>query len=318
MAEGEPPAPQNDIFCDLPVRMIRTGSGVQLAVHVSGKFDDQRPPLICLADYCRNMIDFSDLLKKLPVLGTTDWPVVLIDLAGHGRSGRRKKASLYSTPSDAADVHAVTSALGVEKALFLGQGHGGQVIMALAGQHADLVAGVVLIDAAPVLHAPGLVRLRDNVEMMTRVRDLRQFQAISRQVFSVSNPGATNDELDRLTERTFHWKGGSKRGRAVPRFDMALIRKLAHVQVDDIFAAQWPLFHMLEAAPMMLMRTQFSDQLPRSTFERMAAMRMDAVQVNITGQGSPALLHDADEIAALVAFMNHVAQHCPDCSVVSG
>ena len=318
MAEGDPPAPRNDIFCDLPVRMIRTGSGVQLAVHVSGRLDDRRPPLICLADYCRNMVDFSDLLTKLPVLGGADWPVVLIDLAGHGRSGHRKKASLYSTPSDAEDVHAVACALGVEKAVFLGQGHGGQVIMALAGHHAELMAGAVLIDAAPVLHAPGLVRLRDNVEMMTRIRDLRQFRAISRQVFCVSNPGATNDELDRLTERTFHWKGGQRRGRAVPRFDMALIRKLAHVQVDDIFQAQWPLFHMLDGVPMMLMRTQFSDQLPRSTFERMAELRMDAVQVSIAGQGSPALLHDADEIAALVTFMNHAAHHCPDFSVVSG
>src|ERR1700712_4691924 len=81
VAEIEP------VFADLPVQMVTVGSGdEQLAVHVAGKFATGRTPLICLAGYNRNLVDFAAMPPLLQGALDTDWPIVLVDFRGRGRS----------------------------------------------------------------------------------------------------------------------------------------------------------------------------------------------------------------------------------------
>lgn len=306
----------SDASSCLPVRQIIGANGARsLAIHVSGMLDDKRLPLICIADYCRNMLDFKGFIGQFHRHSEIDWPIVLIDLPGHGRSKNRQNPSRYTTLNDAHDIAAIVGALGLEKAVFLGQGYGGQVIMALASQHCHLIAGAVLIDATPIINAPGLVRMRDNMLMMLSMRNQKQFLAIGHQVFGRSHPGATPAELDEIIERTFSW---IKSSRAIPRFDIELLKRLEHIQSEDVFEPQWPMFNMLVHAPLLLMRTQLTDQLRRATFDQMASLRSDSVQLAIPGQGSPALLTGTDEVGTIVDFVAHVGRHARISPIVCG
>lgn len=129
-----PPAPaDHPPFAKLPVHYVsRHVGGHKLAVHMSGRFALDRPPLICLAGFHRNMADYADFLSYYRKETSPDWPVLLVDLAGRGRSTYLGAPDAYSTMSDAHDLVALSRALGISRGIFLGQGHGGQVIMALS------------------------------------------------------------------------------------------------------------------------------------------------------------------------------------------
>lgn len=299
--------PQNHpLFATLPVQMITVdGAADRLAVHISGRLDTARMPLVCLAGYHRNMTDFAAMVGYIHRLVDHDWPVVLIDLRGRGRSSDRRDASAYSSVHEAHDVSVVASALAIEQAIFLGQGYGGQVIMSLAAERPMLNAGTVLIDAGPISDPRGLVRLRNNLVDLDQPGGEATLQRMSRQSLLVDYPGATEPELDAMALRTHYVDRG---GRLRTLFDKRLIDLLAGFEHDDVLVAQWPLFNALGTAPLMMMRTQLTEQLRRETFEEMMHRRRDAQGYIIEGQGSPALLDNSDDVRPIAEFIRSVTR----------
>jgi pimeloyl-ACP methyl ester carboxylesterase len=279
------------------------GAEDRVAVHVAGRLDSARIPLICLPGYTRNMTDFAAMTGFVQHQIGSDWPIVLIDLRGRGRSSDRRSADAYSSVRDARDVSIVASALAIETSVLLGQGHGGQVIMALAAERPSLIAGTVLIDAGPVSDPRGLVRLRNNLTDLRRLRGEAMLQRMAHQMLAVDYPGASERELDALALRT-HYLDRARR--VLPLFDLRLVDLLAGFEHDDVLVAQWPLFDALAAAPMMMMRTQLTEQLRRETFEEMMRRRRDAPGFIIEGQGSPALLDNVDDVRPIAEFTQAV------------
>ena len=286
-------------FADLPVNYVSLAAGLRAAVHVSGRLSSQRVPVVCIPGYHRNISDFTEFAAYFPRASGGEWPVVLIDLPGRGRSDDRRKAEDYGSPADASDVASVLAALGIGKAVILGQGHGGQVAMVLAAQHPLLVAGTVLLDSGPVTDSRGIVRLRNN---LAHVESLRGKAVVAgfRRILGGDYPGLPDDRLDVLMARSHRL---DRRGRARPLYDRRLIAALASINFDDVLMAQWPLFDALACAPLMLLRTQLTDQLRRETFDEMVRRRPDAVALTIAGQGSPALFDQHEEIEAVAEFV---------------
>src|ERR1700712_4285580 len=102
-------------FKPLPVRQITLeADGEFLAVHVAGRLTSDRPPLLCIPGYNRNMSDFSEFVPLLQRLMRTDWPVVLVDLRGRGRSPNRRRADDYTSTNDARDLSNVARALSID------------------------------------------------------------------------------------------------------------------------------------------------------------------------------------------------------------
>ena len=278
---------------------VSLAAGLRAAVHVSGRLSSQRVPVVCIPGYHRNISDFTEFAAYFPRASGGEWPVVLIDLPGRGRSDDRRKAEDYGSPADASDVASVLAALGIGKAVILGQGHGGQVAMVLAAQHPLLVAGTVLLDSGPVTDSRGIVRLRNN---LAHVESLRGKAVVAgfRRILGGDYPGLPDDRLDVLMARSHRL---DRRGRARPLYDRRLIAALASINFDDVLMAQWPLFDALACAPLMLLRTQLTDQLRRETFDEMVRRRPDAVALTIAGQGSPALFDQHEEIEAVAEFV---------------
>ena len=287
-------------YQSLPANRVRLSASQWLAVHQSGEWRPDLTPIVCLPGYIRNMSDFADLIPLLRSLTGENWPVAALDLRGRGRSSDRPAVSSYSTVADAEDVGAVLAALGVEKCLVLGQDHGGHVAMALAAQRPALLAGAILIDAGPVLDSRGLVRMRSNLAHVEASRTREQAQDALEHILSADYPGLDAATVERLSARLYFTAKG---GRPLPLFDPALLARLKDVESEDVFEPQWLLFNALAHVPVLLARSQLTDQLRRETFEEMAQRRQDSVSITIAGQGSPALLNGVDEVGALADFV---------------
>lgn len=292
-------------FAELPVQMITLGSGeAQAAVQVAGTLSTGTTPLVCVAGYQRNMSDFGQFCRLYQRLAGAGQPLVLLDLQGRGRSTDRRQQADYGSPRDAQDIMAVVDALGIPTAIFLGQGYGGQVLMALAAQRPRLFAGAILLDAGPVTDSRGIVRLRNNVAHVESLRGPAAVKAGFRRMLAGDYPNAPADQLDTLMGRT-HFV--DKRGRAQPLYDRRLTDALAAFSHDDVLVAQWPLFDALAAVPLMLLRTQLTDQVRRETFDEMIRRRPDATALIIADQGSPALLDQTEEVRAIADFVAKVS-----------
>lgn len=287
-------------FAALPVQYVTVANGLRVAAHVAGQLSRRRTSVVCLAGYNRNMSDFTEFVANFQRLGGGDWPVVLIDLLGRGRSDDRTKTSDYNSLVDSRDVANVVTSLGIDRAVFFGQGHGGQVAMALAMHHPLLVAGTVLLDAGPVTDARSIVRLRGNLQYIESVKGVDLVKIGFRRMLSGDHPGQSDQKLDSLVGRS-HWI--TKRGRAEPLYDRRLIDALRDFEIDDVLVAQWPLYDALACAPLLLLRTQLTDQLRRETFEEMQRRRPQATALTIAGQGSPALFDQSEEAAAVAEFV---------------
>ncbi|MGV8832107.1 MAG: alpha/beta fold hydrolase [Devosia sp.] len=287
-------------FADLPVTHVSLAAGLRAAVHVAGTLSSQRLPIICIPGFQRNMSDFTAFAAYFRRLSGGAWPVVLLDLPGRGRADDRARPADYSSLTDAQDVASIMISLGIAQAIILGQGHGGQVAMALAAANPLLVAGTVLLDAGPVTDSRGIVRLRNNLAHVEALRGAKPVGAGFRRILGGDYPGLPDDQLDALIGRSHYI---DKRGRARPLYDGRLMAALADINFDDVLMAQWPLFDALTCAPLMLLRTQLTDQLRRETFDEMVRRRPDAEALTISGQGSPALFDQREEIEAVANFV---------------
>jgi len=297
--------PNLPAYANLPIRQIGIGPlGERMAVHVAGQLGIGRTPIICLAGYQRNMADFSDFVGSFHRQFGEDWPIVLVDLKGRGRSSDRADTSLYVSTVDAHDLRQLCAALVIDTAIFLGLSYGGQVVMALAAQQPTLIAGTILIDSGPVSDPRGLVRLRNNLRDLEGTRSEAGLRAMLRRMLQADYPAVEEGLLDVLAGRTHFLEGK----RVHPLFDPHLLKMLDPFEHDDVLVAQWPLYQALEHAPLMLMRTQLTEQLRRETFEEMMRRRRDADGFIIEGQGSPALLNTKDDVEPIAAFVRRIVR----------
>ena len=292
--------PDLPIYANLPVRRVTIGPADEsMAVHIAGRMGPGRTPIVCVPGYQRNMADFADFIGNFPRQFGDDWPIVLVDLKGRGRSSDRADKTLHISTVDAHDLRQLCAALVIEQALFIGQGYGGQVIMALGAQQPTLIAATVLIDAGPMTDPRGLVRLRNNLRDLEGTRSEAGLRSMFRRMLQADYPSVHEGLLDVLANRTHYFDG---KGRLQALFDPYLLKMLDAFEHDDVLVAQWPLFQSLANAPLMMMRTQLTEQLRRETFEEMMRRRRDADGYIIEGQGSPALLNTQDDVEPIAEF----------------
>ncbi len=88
----------------------------------------------------------------------------------------------------------------------------------------------------------------------------------------------------------------------------ALTLHVPFVEHDDVLVPQWQYYDALRCAPLMLMRTQLTEQLRRETFDEMMRRRRDAEGYVIEGQGSPALLNTAEDVAPIAEFVRRIVK----------
>jgi pimeloyl-ACP methyl ester carboxylesterase len=290
-----------------PVRYLTSGDGArQIAYRMQGDFDDpQKLPIICLAGYQRNMADFSAFAEKFSSFAKRNWPIIRVDLIGRGHARQERRDRAYSTLHDADDMAEFCRAKGIENAIWFGQGHGGQVIMALAAQHPTIIAGAILCDAGPIINARGLVRLRNNLAYLSKLRGKNAVRDSLRRILRVDYPNLGDGLLDQIATRTHRT---NSKARLEPQFDMRLADQLNAFDNDDVLQANWHLFDALRNVPILLLRTQHTDLMRSEVFQMMCKKRPDALNYEIMGEGSPALLEGAEELGMIADYVLHTCK----------
>lgn len=297
-------------FAAMPVKMISVGTArQQVAAYVQHGTNKDRLPIVCMAGYARNMLDFADFVRNFHQRHGRERTLIALDFPGRGRSSSLPAREDYSTLKDADAAIDALIALGVRRAIFLGQGHGGQVAMLIARKKPLLLGGTILVDAGPVTDPRGIVRVRNNFKHIAALKSGNVAQEAARKIAAADYPGEPEARLDELIARQYKT---DDRGTMRPLFDAALIAQLEAFDFDDVLEPQWPLFDALAPFPLKLVRTQLSDQLRRETFDEMARRRPDAARLSISGEGSPALLDRPEELQAIAQFCAGVDAPDPD------
>lgn len=293
----------------MPVARLAVGpAGESVAVHISGPLLRGRVPLICVPGLTRTMADFTGFVANFRRAFGEDWPIALVDLKGRGRSTDRADKFRYTSVDDADDLAQVVAALAVGGGIFVGHSYGGQVIMALAVRHPRLVLGSVLVDSGPVSDTRGLVRLRSNLRDLEGRRSDAGFRAMFRRMLAADYPALPEERLDLLAGRSHYL---DRRNRVHGLFDPHFMKMLAQFEHDDILVPQWTFYDALKHAPLLLMRTQLTEQLRRETFEEMLRRRPDAAGFIIEGQGSPALFDTPEDVGPVAEFVRGLVKRKP-------
>ena len=156
------PAPQN-LFVTAP-------DGLSLHVRAYGR-RIRDLPIVCLPGLTRTEADFETLATRFAtdrqscptrLCARLSWPRPLeYDRDWHH----------YDPLVELGDLIAVTTALGLERAIFVGTSRGGILTMLLAAVRPSLIAGAVLNDIGPVIEMKGLLRIKGYVGKTPRPRN---------------------------------------------------------------------------------------------------------------------------------------------------
>ena len=130
VAGGEP--------ADKPARKtVRADDGLDLVCEVRGQGDTA---LVFLHGWCGD----REYWKHQAEAFAADYRVVTLDQAGHGESGKDRKA--WTATSLAGDVEAVVKDLGLKRVILVGHSMGGQVGLLAAKRMPGTVVAVIGVD----------------------------------------------------------------------------------------------------------------------------------------------------------------------------
>lgn len=254
-----------------------------------------RLPVLCLPGLSRNAGDFDVVARVL----AAERQVVALDYRGRGLSDRDPNWQNYALPVELNDLLAVTTVLGLERAVFLGTSRGGLLTMLTTAARPTLIAGAILNDIGPVIDGAGLARIKSYLGRLPGPANWDEAVTLLKTISQSRFPALTDEDWRRQAGSI--WM--ERDGRLDAAFDPALAKTLEAVNFDQPLPTLWPQFDGLGAVPVMVIRGANSDILSEGTVAAMAARRPDLDILTVPGQGHAPLLNDAPSIARIQAFV---------------
>lgn len=280
---------------------VTAGDGLRLNVRVYGGPVRGRLPLLCLAGLSRNGADFDALARVL----CAERQVFAPDYRGRGLSDRDPNWQNYALPVELQDVLAVTTALGLEKAVFVGTSRGGILTMLMTAARPGLIGGAVLNDIGPVIDGTGLARIKSYLGKLPEPANWDEAVALLKSINSARFPALSEDDWRRHAGAIWQESGG----RLDVAFDPALAKTLEGLNFDAEMPTLWPQFDGLAGVPTMVIRGEHSDILSEATVAAMTGRRPDLDVLTVAGQGHAPLLMDEASIGRIAAFARRCDPH---------
>lgn len=280
---------------------VTAGDGLRLNVRVYGGPVAGRLPLLCLAGLSRNGADFDVLARAL----AAERQVFAPDYRGRGLSDRDPDWRNYALPVELQDVLAATTALGIEKAVFLGTSRGGILTMLMTAARPGLIGGAVLNDIGPVIDGTGLARIKSYLGKLPEPASREEAVALLKSINSSRFPALTEADWRRHAGAIWQDRGG----RLEVAFDPALAKTLEGLNFDAEMPTLWPQFDGLADVPVMVIRGENSDILSADTVAAMTERRPDLDVLTVAGQGHAPLLMDEASIGRIAAFARRCDPH---------
>ena len=139
----------------------------------------------------------SGIWEEIAIELSREYRVIALDQRGHGGSARPRDHN-YSRNSQVEDLEAFVEALGLRSVTIAGQAMGGANALCYAAEHPDVVAALIVIEAAPEV-------LRSGVETLRRLyASADSFDSIDDavEIYEAFYPYATTEQLNRRVKAT--------------------------------------------------------------------------------------------------------------------
>ena len=247
--------------------------------------------LICVPGLTGHSRQFDALATAL----ARDYHVIAFDLAGRGRSGWLADKNGYVLSTYARHVKGLLDYRGLETVDWLGIGMGGWLGLVLAAEEDSSIAHLILNDSAPRMAPAGARRIADYVGAAPRFRTMNEACDYLRSVWA---PFGDLDDA-KWSQLTVHGLIREDNGGYSLHYDPAIGDQFRAIDQD---ADLWGLYDRVRQ-PTLLLRGADSDVLTADTAAAMAARGPRAEVIEFAGCGHAPALMDANQIAAIHAWM---------------
>lgn len=263
-------------------------------------YDGDGPALLLMHGLTRNSGDFEPLAAHL----AGRYRLVVADVRGRGLSDYDTDPANYRPDVYAADMFALLDGLAIERAGLIGTSMGGLMAMIMAATQPARASALVLNDVGPRIEAAGLARIQGYVGPSGDAADwdeaAARCAAINAQVFPDYGPA----DWRAFARRT--WRETAE-GAIRLAYDPAIAASVDGDEPATVPPDLWPLWDMLSAVPVLVLRGALSDLLSAETVAEMGRRHAGAfAAVEVPGRGHAPML---DEAAATAAIDTFLAEH---------
>lgn len=137
----------------------RTVKARGLTFHYVERGAASAPPLVCLHGITQTAHSWDEVADDL----SRDYRVLCLDQRGHGDSDWAPDGD-YARQTQAGDVDAITTALGLPSFLLMGMSMGGINSITFTALHPAKVKALVIVDVSPEIQAKGVENIRNFIQ----------------------------------------------------------------------------------------------------------------------------------------------------------
>ncbi|MBD9525869.1 alpha/beta fold hydrolase [Paracoccus sp. PAR01] len=267
----------------MDVSHFTASDGARLAFRDQG----QGLPVLALSGLTRSGADFDYLSPHLQGVR-----LIRPDYRGRGGSEWTGAAS-YTVQREAQDALELLDHLGVGKAAVLGTSRGGIIGMFLAATAKDRMLGLCLNDVGPILHRPGLEKIKDYVG---RNPAAKTHEELARKLPRLMTEFRNVPDSRWLSEATRHYIA-TPDGLKIsydPELRQSFLEGFNGPDID-----LWPLFNAADGLPLALIRGANSDLLSPEIAAQMRARRPDMIFAEVPDRGHIPYLDEAEALSGI-------------------
>lgn len=243
----------------------------------------------------RNSRDFEVLAEKL----SDSYRVLVAEQRGRGRSEWDSQPERYAIPTYVGDMFTLLEAAGEERVAAVGTSMGGLMAMVMNAAKPGVLTHVVLNDIGPELSKVGLDRISSYVGQGGPISTWEEAVAYNRSINGVAFPTLSDDQWEAFTRQLFSERDGTP----YLDYDPAISHA---VKADDGSAVPpdlWPVYELLKAQPLMLVRGAISDLLDTEIKNRMIKTIPTLEYLEVADVGHAPMLMDGKVTEAIERFI---------------
>ena len=251
-------------------------------------------PVLCLAGLTRNGHDFDYVAPHL-----ADTRLIRLDYRGRGASDWADPAS-YTIATEAQDVLALLTHLGLDKVAILGTSRGGLIAMTLAATAKERLRGVCLNDIGPVIDWDGIEVIKSYIGKAPAVKSIEDLARARARMM----PGFDGVPFERWLDEARHNYTETGSGLALG-YDPDLARIFDGNERPEGDA--WPLFEAMSDLPLALIRGANSNLLSEAAAAEMQRRRPDMHYANVADRGHVPFLDEPEAQAVIDAVLEKLS-----------
>lgn len=260
-----------------------------------------RLPIVCVPGFTRNTAEFDDVARRMVAHGRR---VLAIDNRGRGRSSWDPQPERYVYESYASDAIAVLDALGIPKAIFLGQSMGGRVALFAHRAAPDRIGGMIFNDTGPTPTTSGLDRVEDYLKYLTkRFGSWEELAAELAETNANVYPGRGPDFFLKLAHQVAREYPDGIGCEVDPNIGVNFNQLLRPKGVPVDFTG---MIKDLASIPLLLVHGMLSDLVTAAGIADLMRFNLDLTVVDVPNVGHCPTLDEPEAWNGIVAFLDRV------------